>query len=83
LQILETLRSRRMIREDPFEMDSFTLDTIDGLAPNLVHGNLGLVDSEQAKIARSQFYSPKFLDGKGPGIREGSIHLPTSKVQLT
>ncbi|KAJ5613720.1 FAD/NAD(P)-binding domain-containing protein [Penicillium herquei] len=35
LQVLETLRSRRMIREDPFEMDSFTLDTIDGLAPNL------------------------------------------------
>ncbi|KAJ6032543.1 FAD/NAD(P)-binding domain-containing protein [Penicillium herquei] len=35
LQVLETLRSRRLIREDPFEMDSFTLDTIDGLAPNL------------------------------------------------
>ncbi|KAJ5890587.1 FAD/NAD(P)-binding domain-containing protein [Penicillium subrubescens] len=82
LQVLEILRSRRMIREDPFEMDSFTLDTIDGLAPNLVHGKLGLVKSEQAKIDRAHFYSPKFLDGKGPEIREGSVYLPTSKVQL-
>lgn len=71
-----------MIREDPFEMDSFTLDIIDGLAPNLVRGKLGLVKSEQAKIDRAHFLSPGFLDGKGPGIREGSIHLPTSKVQL-
>ncbi|KAJ5895324.1 FAD/NAD(P)-binding domain-containing protein [Penicillium taxi] len=82
LRILETLRSRRMIREDPFEMDSFTLDTIDGLGPNLVHGELGLVKSDEPKVDGAHFCSPKFLDGKGPGIREGSIHLPTSKVQL-
>lgn len=82
LQTLDTLRSRRMIREDPFEMDSFTLDTIDGLAPNLLRGKLGLVKAEEPKIDRAQFYSPKFLDGKAPGIREGSVHLPTSKVRL-
>ncbi|PWI65250.1 hypothetical protein PCL_07300 [Purpureocillium lilacinum] len=82
LQILETLRSRRMIREDPFEMDSFTLDTIDGLAPNLVCGSLGLIKSEQAKIDTAHFISPEFLDGKDPAIRNGSVHLPTSKVQL-
>ncbi|KAG8422828.1 Halotolerance protein HAL2 [Metarhizium acridum] len=82
LQILETLRSRRMIREDPFEMDSFTLDTIDGMAPNLVRGSLGLVDSEQAKIDTDHFYSQNFLDGNYPGIREGSVHLPTSRIQL-
>jgi hypothetical protein len=82
LRILETLRSRRMIREDPFEMDSFTLDTIDGLAPNLLRGKLGLVDAAEPNIDRTHFYSPKFLDGRAPGIREGSVHLPTSKVQL-
>lgn len=82
MQVLEILRSRRMIREDPFEMDSFTLDTIDGLAPNLVHGKLGLIRSQQADIDKSHFYSPRFLDGKGPEIREGSVYLPTSKVQL-
>ncbi|KAL2864295.1 uncharacterized protein BJX67DRAFT_373998 [Aspergillus lucknowensis] len=82
LQVLETLRSRRMIREDPFEMDSFTLDTIDGLAPNLVRGKLGVVKSKQANVDRAHFYSPRFLDGKCPGIREGSVYLPTSKVQL-
>jgi hypothetical protein len=82
LQILETLRSRRMIREDPFELDSFTLDTIDGMAPRLVRGSLGLVSSEQAKIDKVHFYSQEFLNGKYPGIREGSVHLPTSRVQF-
>ncbi|OAA35535.1 Tryptophan halogenase [Metarhizium rileyi] len=82
LQVLETLRSRRMIREDPFEMDSFSLDTIDGLAPNLVRGKLGLVPSKPAEIKENHFYSPEFLDGKAPGIREGSIHLVTSRVKL-
>ncbi|KAF5131118.1 Flavine halogenase aclH [Metarhizium anisopliae] len=82
LQILEILRSRRMIREDPFEMDSFTLDTIDGMAPKLVRGSLGLVNYEQAKIDKAHFYSQDFLDGNCPGIREGSVHLPTSRVQL-
>ncbi|KFG78717.1 hypothetical protein MANI_121491 [Metarhizium anisopliae] len=82
LQILEILRSRRMIREDPFEMDSFTLDTIDGMAPRLVRGTLGLVNYEQAKIDKAHFYSQDFLDGNYPGIREGSVHLPTSRVQL-
>ncbi|KAE8147403.1 FAD/NAD(P)-binding domain-containing protein [Aspergillus avenaceus] len=82
LRLLETLRSRRMIREDPFEMDSFALDTIDGLAPNLVRGELGLVKSEQAKIDRAHFTAPRFLDGKGPAIREGSVYLSTSRVKL-
>lgn len=82
LDILATLRSRRMVREDPFEMDSFALDTIDGMAPNLVQGSLGLVKSEQAKIDAGHFISPTFLDGKDPAIREGSVHLHTSKVQF-
>ncbi|KAK2767828.1 hypothetical protein FQN54_003989 [Arachnomyces sp. PD_36] len=66
LQVLETLRSRRMIR--PFETDGFTLDTIDGLAPNLVRGKLGLVESKQANVDKAHFYSPQFLDGKGSRI---------------
>lgn len=82
LKVLEILRSRRMIREDPFEMDSFTLDTIDGWAPNLVRGQLGLAKSEQAKIDKAHFLSPDFLAGNAPGIRDGSVHLPTSRIQL-
>lgn len=81
-QILEILRSRRMIREDPFEIDSFTLDTIDGLAPNLLRGELGLTEAEEAKINEAHYLSSEFLDGKFPGIREGSVYLPTSKVVL-
>ncbi|KJZ70369.1 hypothetical protein HIM_10237 [Hirsutella minnesotensis 3608] len=74
LQIIETLRSRRMIREDPFDIESFTLDTIDGLAPKLERGKLGLVKADKAKLDKAHFYSPPFLDGKDPGIREGSAH---------
>lgn len=80
IQILEILRSRRMIREDPFEMDSFSLDTIDGVAPNLVRGKLGLVAATKAKIDKSHFYSTKFLNGVAPGIREGSLHLSAPKI---
>lgn len=79
-QILETLRSRRMIREDPFEMDSFALDTIDGLAPRLEHGKLGLHKAEQSKIDKTHFVSPSFLDGKFPGIRDGSVYGDERKV---
>ena len=71
-QIVEILRSRRMIREDPFDIDSFTLDTIDGLAPNLERGRLGLVKAKKANLDKAQFYSPAFLDGKVPEILQGS-----------
>lgn len=80
VQILETLRSRRMIREDPFEIDSFALDTIDGLAPRLEHGKLGLHKAEQSKIDDTHFVSPSFLDGKFPGIRDGSVYREEAKV---
>lgn len=73
LKVLGILQSRRLTREDPFEIDSFTLDPIDGLAPSLVRGSLGLVNSEQARIDPGCLFSPEFLDGKRPGIREGSI----------
>ncbi|KAK6532627.1 hypothetical protein TWF281_006808 [Arthrobotrys megalospora] len=82
LEVLEILRSRRMIRDDLFEMDSFALDTIDGYAPNSVRGRLGLVRCEQAKIDKIRVFTAEYLDGKAPGIREGSIYLPTSRVQF-
>lgn len=71
-QVVEILQSRRMIREDPFDIDSFTLDAIDGLAPNLENGNLGLVKAKTAKLDTSHFYSPRFLDGLVPEIRKES-----------
>ena len=61
-----------MIREDPFDIDSFTLDTIDGLAPNLVHGKLGLVQAKKPNLDTSHFYSPSFLDGLVPEVRKES-----------
>ncbi|PHH70779.1 hypothetical protein CDD82_6923 [Ophiocordyceps australis] len=68
-EILEILQSRRMIREDPFEYDSFTLDAIGGLTPRLERGRLGLVRADSLQVNKPELYSPRFLDGKVPGIR--------------
>ncbi|RCI09776.1 hypothetical protein L249_3915 [Ophiocordyceps polyrhachis-furcata BCC 54312] len=69
LHIIETLRSRRLVREDVFTLGSFTLDTIDGLAPKLVRGELGLVRANKAQLDSRHFFSPAFLDGKVEEIR--------------
>ncbi|KAF3927889.1 hypothetical protein ABW20_dc0105494 [Dactylellina cionopaga] len=82
LQIIEILQCKRMVRDDLGEMDSFALDVIDGWRPNLVQGKLGLVKSERTKINKARLYSVGFLDGKAPGIRDGSVHLPNSNIQL-
>ncbi|KAH6624379.1 putative flavin-dependent halogenase/O-methyltransferase bifunctional protein [Chaetomium sp. MPI-SDFR-AT-0129] len=67
--VLDILRSRRMIREDGFNMDSFALDAIDGLTPRLERGNLGLAKAETAKLDRAQLYSADFLEGRRSGVR--------------
>jgi len=44
LKILNHIRAKQMLRmEDTFNLNHFGSDAIDGLAPNLVTGNLGLV----------------------------------------
>ncbi|KAH6851189.1 O-methyltransferase-domain-containing protein [Chaetomium sp. MPI-CAGE-AT-0009] len=75
VQVLNILRSRRMIREDGFNMDSFTLDAIDGLAPRMERGKLGLARAESAKLSKAHLYSVDFLEGKRPGFR---AHGPTN-----
>jgi hypothetical protein len=49
MRILRTIRARQMMRsEDMMNMDSFTVDVIDGLAPNMKTGELGLVKADKA-----------------------------------
>ena len=69
LQVLNILRSRRMVREDGYNIDSFTLDAVDGLSPNMVRGKLGLKKAESAKLNISNLYSIDYLEGKAPGVR--------------
>ncbi|PFH59609.1 hypothetical protein XA68_12096 [Ophiocordyceps unilateralis] len=69
MEIVEALRSRRLIREDVFTLGSFTLDIIDGLAPRLVRGELGLVKASKARLDSRHFLSAPFLDGKVEAIR--------------
>lgn len=68
-QILAVLRSRRLIREDCYGMDSF-VDAIDGLMPNVVRGELGLKKAESTRLDQSQMFSVDFLAGKAAGMRD-------------
>ncbi|OTB14557.1 hypothetical protein K445DRAFT_334693 [Daldinia sp. EC12] len=69
-QILNILRGRRMLRnEDSISLVNFTLDSIDGLAPRLEQGNLGLVKAAPIKASKAQLYSASFLRGGRPDIR--------------
>lgn len=46
MRILNIIRARQMLRaEDIINMENFRVDTIDGMAPNLVKGDLGLVEA--------------------------------------
>ncbi|KAI1297501.1 FAD/NAD(P)-binding domain-containing protein [Xylaria venustula] len=48
--VLTTLKCRRMIRmEDAIHIDNFTLDSIDGLAPRLERGKLGLMTAKRVE----------------------------------
>ena len=68
LQVLDVLRSRRLIREDVYGMDGFG-DTIDGLAPITTQGKIGLRNAEATKLATAKMYSADFLVGHGSGMR--------------
>lgn len=68
LEVLEVLRSRRMYIDEGFDLGSFTLDSIDGLAPNMVRGKLGLVKGDMRHKDKSHLYSIDFLESKPSGV---------------
>ena len=54
LRILHTIRARQMLRpDDMLNIDSIGSDIIDGLSPNLVTGQLGLVDPAEVTKPKS------------------------------
>jgi hypothetical protein len=62
-QVLDALRARRMLRaEDLHNLDNFTLDVIDGLAPNMQRGKLGLVRPTARKATKADLYNMSFLE---------------------
>lgn len=60
---MNTLRSKRMIREDAYTLESFSVDVIDGLAPNVKRGELGLRVAGKAKINKERLYDMDYLSG--------------------
>lgn len=67
--ILNSLRAKNMLREDAYSIESFSLDAIDGLAPRLEHGNLGLTSSVRAKLDTKKLYDMEYLGGKAAPLR--------------
>ncbi|KAI2472857.1 FAD/NAD(P)-binding domain-containing protein [Annulohypoxylon bovei var. microspora] len=69
-QILDILRGRRMVRgEDSINLMNFTQDVIDGLAPNMERGKLGLVKATPIATGAAQLFSAAYLRGGRPDIR--------------
>ncbi|KAG6355157.1 hypothetical protein INS49_004238 [Diaporthe citri] len=63
--ILKTLQGRRMVRpEDSLNIDNFTTDSIDGLAPRLERGRLGLTAAKKASVKYTAHDSLSFLNGE-------------------
>ena len=64
-QILTTLKGRRMVRpEDSLSIENFTLDSIDGLAPRLERGELGLKPAKKAEIKLTGYDALSFMNGE-------------------
>lgn len=63
--ILTTLKGRRMIRpEDSLNIDNFAVDSIDGLAPRLERGKLGLAAAKKAAVKFTVQDKLSYLNGE-------------------
>ncbi|ROV88111.1 hypothetical protein VSDG_09379 [Cytospora chrysosperma] len=69
--ILKTLQGRRMVRpEDSLNIDNFTLDSIDGLAPRLERGRLGLTAAKKASVKYTAHDPLSFLNGEARAAKK-------------
>lgn len=74
-QVLNILRARRILRtEDAHTLDNFTLDVIDGLAPNMVRGSLGLLKPNAKKATQADLLDLDFLEPERAPFNMDEIH---------
>jgi 2-polyprenyl-6-methoxyphenol hydroxylase-like FAD-dependent oxidoreductase len=82
--ILKTLKGRRMVRpEDSLNIDNFTLDSIDGLAPRMERGQLGLTAARKAEVKFTTHDKLSFLNGEakaGKAMQNGHAKLNGDSV---
>ena len=83
--ILKTLQGRRMVRpEDSLNIDNFTTDSIDGLAPRLERGRLGLTAAKKASVKYTAHDSLSFLNGEARAANKlNSNGAPLNGSSLT
>ncbi|XXG96049.1 hypothetical protein Hte_002326 [Hypoxylon texense] len=83
-RILDVLRSQRMLRhEDTISIRNFKLDCIDGMAPNLERGKLGLVKAVPAKVDPTKLFSVDYLRADRPNIRTQREYLNSKAGEQT
>lgn len=71
--ILKTIKGRRMVRsEDSLNIDNFTLDSIDGLAPRLERGKLGLTVAKKAAVKFTTIDRLSYLNGEARAGSHGA-----------
>jgi len=83
--ILKTLKGRRMVRpEDSLNIDNFTVDSIDGLAPRLERGQLGLAPAKKAAVKFTTHDKLSFLNGEARAAKAvPNGHAESNKDSLT
>ncbi|KAH6653364.1 O-methyltransferase-domain-containing protein, partial [Truncatella angustata] len=89
--ILKTLKGRRMVRpEDSLDIDNFALDSIDGLAPRLECGELGLRAAKKAQVKFTMHDSLSYLNGEARtanrsfgGVAEPNGHVTNDEKSPT
>ncbi|KAL8336460.1 hypothetical protein RB601_000326 [Gaeumannomyces tritici] len=84
--ILQTLKGRRMVRpEDILDIDNFALDSVDGLAPRLERGKLGLAPAKKAPVTFTGHDKLSFLNGeaRNAGKLEQNGHGGTGTMYAT
>lgn len=83
--ILKTLKGRRMVRpEDSLNIDNFTVDSIDGLAPRLERGQLGLAPAKKAAVKFTTHDKLSFLNGEARAAKAvPNGHAESKKDSLT
>ncbi|KAL6238481.1 hypothetical protein BDW75DRAFT_247227 [Aspergillus navahoensis] len=81
--ILKTLKGRRMVRpEDSLNIDNFTLDSIDGLAPRLEKGKLGLSTARKAEVKFTTHDPLSFLNGEAKAAQKAGPTLSNGHPKL-
>lgn len=86
LQTMNTIRAGRVVRaEDSMNIDNFAINAINGMAPNLVRGELGLVKETTAPVNYTRTGTLTLLNREAKAkaqVNEQAQHVEVSHIEV-